>query len=1309
MQYPTWIRARELDEWAKSPAAKTLLPELIERLVKTTVPRDDLAKCEFHSEAETHRPGYDGTTATRNGTLYVPAGVCYWELGCEARPEQKAQRDYETRVREHEARIAAGETDDISQATFIAVTARDWHTKKPITRKPGKRKTARKAVSKAAPPGEGLTQWAQARSSEQRFKQVIAYDSSGLEQWIREASGVGLWLANQMGKQIAGVVDVDSHWLDVQGALRKPLPPEVLLVNRASIGTAFGEWLAGPAHELAVRAPSALEVVAVFAAWVQTLKQHERNAISSRAIIVEGRDTWRALATSLNPLILIAAPELESDRELFSGAVRKGHFVLRHADTRSPDRGNVIELDRMRRFDLEQALQKAGLEDAEARHIAQGAGGNFTIMRRVFARSPEVQSPGWAKEKVLATLLLAGAWEDERPHDRGIIERLCSTTYDNARAVVAKWRSEPDPPVRLILKNRGVGKTWEFLSPLDAWESLSWELSPLQMNAFEEAAVEVLSEDNPSLSLPPEERPMAAIKGKVQRFSHELRHGIAEMLAIGATREDESEIARDLGFAARARSVVARILPPGCGWQRWASLGQLLSSLVEAAPDTFLTAIENDLASPDPQVLELMRQEIPPSGLGGAVYHSGLLWALETAAWPQEHLSRVALILAQLTERDPGGKWTNRPRASLTRIFFSWRPQTVASVRDRIETLNLVCREAPEAAGSILLSLIPTAFGAFMDSSKPTYRDWAAGWSGGVINADHFAFMDMVSRASVSMTVGQPDRWLQLLDNLAQFHSASPSGYEHIRDTFADFVSRGVSASLKEQLWQKLTEFVQRQTRCRSAEWALPADEVTRWSEFRDALTPNDPVVTLARVFSYAGDVDLDDSLTVEQQAERSGVERRGAVRAIYPSGGVSDINRLARRVQLPWAVGWALAEEFGEEPANQIVPNLLAGGDDQTIQMARGYAGQRIQSADAEWAKTVPQDDWTAEQTASWALQMNFQPDTWDWVAAKGKEEERLYWTWIGSWGGGQLTITDAARAVTHFQQVGRVSDALQFLVSRKDIKHASNADLLCAALEAVVQTPRSRQIGAMDAHYIREALSFLQEKESQADEARVAKLEFAFLPLLDPHFLLPKTLHRQLATDPQFFVDCLKILFRARSPAGDLQDESSEDSEPSEEKSGRAQRIWQLLHDWETIPGADERGVVSTPALRAWLDQARAKAAEAGRLEVADVHIGEVFAKSPEDTDGGLPIVAVRETLEANKSEEIERGFVIGLHNRRGIVSKDLYEGGKQERELARKFEAYAEICSRWPRTAKVLRSVAKGYLREAKEEDERAEARE
>ncbi len=1309
MQSPTWIRARELDAWAKSPNAKVLLPELIGRLIPATVPQGDISKCDFAAEAETHRPGYDGTTVTKTKTLYIPEGVCYWELGCDQRPEQKAQSDYDKRIEEHERRVKAGETDDISKATFIAVTACDWHDKKPAKRKSlANPKKPKKVTSKRVPVPASMSGWAEARTKDKWFKEVIAYDSNCLEQWIREAPAVGLWLAREMGKAIAGVVDVKTHWLDLQGVLKSALPPEVLLVTRPSITTAFKDWLARPAGELAVRAPSALEVAATFVAWVHTLPEAEANAISSRAIIVEDRDTWRELASSVNSLILVASSRLEADHELFANAVRKGHFVLRHADTRSMNRGEVVELERMRRFDLQQTLEKAGLKDAEARQIAHGAGGNFTILRRIYANSSAVQSPVWTKDTHLATLLLAGAWEDKRAADQEVIQRLTGLTYDKAREVASRWRLETDPPLRLITKDRGDGKSWEFLSPLDAWEGLHWNLAPTHLEAFEEIAVEVLSEDNPALTLSPDDRPMAAIKGKVWRYSHDLRQGIAEILAIGATRQEESDTAKELNFVGRAASIVRRVLPHGCSWQRWASLGSLLSSLVEAAPDEFLSAIEDDLASTDSQVIELVKQEVAPGHFGGAAYHSGLLWALETAAWSLDHLRRATVILSRLSERDPDGRWANRPLNSAVGIFFSWRPQTVASVGERIEVLRMLCRETPDAAWKIILQLIPEPHGSFTDSSKPSYRDWAAGWTGHVTWDDYFATVNAATDMAISIAKSDSERWEELIDQINHIRLASKDTYRNLLAAFTEFISSNPPLAQRERIWAKLQATLQQHSRFKNAEWAMPADELQAWGELRDRLGPDDQVVKLAPLFNNDWWDDPDETLTYEQKQEKRAVERRKAIRELWTIGGMDNVLRLAQRSGQPWAVGWTLAEELQDEPQTLLIPSLLASGDQELDPIGPGCAAQRISSRGSDWAEVQPTLEWTTEQIAIWALYLKFGARTWDWVEKQGDAVKQYYWSRIGSWGGADMNMSDAARAVSNFQAVGRAWDALQFLVARDDIKQASNAGALCDALDVVRKTPPGRRVGTMDAHYLREAFSFLQSKEAQADEARVASLEFSFLPMLDRHLLLPKTLHRQIARDPQMFVDCLKILFRPRMPEGTKEDTGSR-KEPSAEERERAHNVWRLLHDLRTIPGTNEEGMVVNEALKAWVATARELAANEQRLAVGDLQIGQLFARSPRDDDGAVPLVSIRDVIEICKSDEIERGFVLGLHNLRGVHSRGLYEGGQQERELAAMYDAYSKACANWPRTAKALKSVARDYLRQAEEEDDRAQARE
>jgi len=62
---------------------------------------------------------------------------------------------------------------------------------------------------------------------------------------------------------------------------------------------------------------------------------------------------------------------------------------------------------------------------------------------------------------------------------------------------------------------------------------------------------------------------------------------------------------------------------------------------------------------------------------------------------------------------------------------------------------------------------------------------------------------------------------------------------------------------------------------------------------------------------------------------------------------------------------------------------------------------------------------------------------------------------------------------------------------------------------------------------------------------------------------------------------------------------------------------------------------------------------------------------------------------------------------YNMRGTFSKNLYEGGAQERPLASQYHEWANVARiRWPRVARVLDSIAKGWEEDAEREDNRAE---
>ena len=1270
MRTPKWVSALELDRWAATPAAKLLLPELVRRLIRATVPPEDLKKLDFPSGAEVHRPGFDGTTVVTKATLYVPEGVAGWELGCDGNVKGKAESDYNNRIRQHDEKIKAGGDDDISQTTFIAVSALDWHRPE---------------------------DWVADKVKERKFKDVRAYDSNRLEQWIWEAPAVGLWLAQEIFGHRDGVSDVKSQWEGLQATLIRPIPPDVLLANRASMKSTFAEWLREPNGQLVVRAPSIGELVEVFCAWVHSLSPEEAELIASRAIIVENKETWKSLATSINPLILIAAPGLDGDSTLYATTAAK-HHVLRYAPFTAPRGNNVIEMPRMRRFDVQQALKAAGVPDVDAAKLADASGGNFTILRRRLARNPDDARPDWASDLLLAPLLLAGSWQDANPNDQQFVSGISGKAYGEIQSTMTKWRQAPDAPLR------HVDGTWEFLSPMDAWEFVHVSLTSTQLNAFQAGAVEVLGEDDPGLELKPEDRAMAAFKGKKRKFSHSLRQGISEVLALGAAREQESSIGLELHFGDRADAIVRKLLPPNCDWKRWASLGDVLPQLIEAAPSAVIEAYERDLRSEKPSLVQLMQEEIPPSALFGAAYHTGALWALQRAAWSPKFLPQVASLLAKLAELDPGGKWANRPDGSLQSLFFSWRPQTMASLRERIETLKTVVQTAPNVGSKLLLSLLPRLHESIMDNSMPSYRDWAAGWTGTVTVKDYDAFNSELVSLILADVGTNPDRWLALLEDV---HGLAPRFGKQIgliRDRIGELVSAGMQSDLRFRLWEKLRHLVRDHTYFHDAHWALPSDEVSKFAELRDRLAPTDTVLSVKHYFNEALIYEGDPKLTYEENEANQNATRRSAVRQLWTSGGFDSLLRLASEVKDAWPVGLAVGEELKGEVEDQMVPALLTSATDSFRRLATAYARRRIIDEGSAWAEGIPNDKWTYDQKMTFALEMPFERRTWDWVAKLGDSAEREYWKQTGAFAGWRLPEPDALYAVKSLQDAGRAWGAADLIGMLLHNKTQVSNDVLFDALDAILAGKIERKGGTMDVHHVTEIFKVLQGR-SDADVTRLAHLEFGFLSILDRFTLLPKTLQRELSRSPEFFVECLSVLYRRHSEPPS----ETKPPDPDGSKAEKAKRIWQLLHDWRVIPGTDSNGDVVFESLREWVTNARKRAKDADRLEVCDIHIGQVFARSGEDpSDQSIPVVPVREVIELFNSEEMQRGYAVGLHNLRGTFSKGMYEGGDQERKLAENFNAYADRCAKWPHTAAVLRSVADSYLRQAVREDEQASAR-
>ena len=270
-----------------------------------------------------------------------------------------------------------------------------------------------------------------------------------------------------------------------------------------------------------------------------------------------------------------------------------------------------------------------------------------------------------------------------------------------------------------------------------------------------------------------------------------------------------------------------------------------------------------------------------------------------------------------------------------------------------------------------------------------------------------------------------------------------------------------------------------------------------------------------------------------------------------------------------------------------------------------------------------------------------------------------------------------------------GRSSAALQTALNRLDDVPTG---LIFDLLDGLLKELGAKVVPAdtMISFYVERALEALDGRRD-VEPIQIAQREYAYLPLLRFSNRRLKV-YDLMAADPAFYQSILRDVFRGKS-------EASKDPDP--EARGRAELSYTLLTSFDRLPGGDG-GEVDEAVLRWWIDEARRIGAETDRTEITESFVGRILAHAPADQDGGWPHRAVRDEIERLSSQDVERAIQIERFNMRGVHGRAVFEGGDQERDLAAQNYRNADLAAAWPRTAALMRAIARNWDEDAKRAD-------
>ena len=1255
------VNENQLDNWVRGNAAgaQGVIVDLVWRLVCISCPRPTYRRFPLKDSIGQH--GSDGELETAIGfSPFVPEGKSIWEIGTNVDARTKANHDYNDSTRETPVEVRR-------ETSFVFVTPlsgrRDWKD----TWKP-----------------EGIQTWLAEKRAQNEWKEVMVLDGTQLTDWTGLFPAVGHWLGAVVGQLPEDFDTAEYHWQIVSGfGAPPPLIPELFTIGREQACEKLRRLIVDQNDtqlRLDTRFPQ--HPKDFVSAYVASLPEEERVEHQNRVLIFGSADTFKKACSLNESHVLIADFDLESASgpQLIQRALQRRHAIIYSSLPGGPPHGNTCDLFSPHIHEMKKALIQSGYSEERARSLTNRAGRDLNALLRLIQNLSAL--PEWATQSEASDLAIAqliGQWQDGSGGDQEIIGELSGKPYGEWIVKIRKAASAKSAPLEFF------NGRWKFTSRYEPWLYLGKLIGSEVFERFERLSITVLSESDPRLDLPKEQRHAVSIYGRKQRYSSWLREGIAETLAMLGSH-GESLSACPEGRPQQGAFRVVNELLGEADSRRWASLNDVLPLLAEAAPDAFLSAVGGASEKPDEPFSGVFAEE--GDVFFGVSFLTGLLWALESLAWSGDYLIRVCGILANLASVDPGGQWSNRPANSLIKILLPWFPQTVGGEDKRHAALRAIVRDHPDVAWKLLLDLLPKHHSASSGTHRPKWCNFIPeDWKDGATYAERWRDEAFYADLALDLAGNDPTRLEELLPFYFHLHPNFSNFAEALRARLQSDAILGLPEDKRLELWTALTtKTANHRKYADSNAWVVPEQALQELDAVADKLKPEEPEVRHRRLFS-GRDFDLyDEKGNREEKRNRLLRRRTDALREILDRGGFDSLKTFWRSVESPHEVGNAYGADSERADDAEIIPQLLESDIEADYRFAVSYIWRRFNLNQWDWVDSIDRSSWSTATKAKFFAALPFVNMVWSRITAEMAENESEYWT-RAQVHPDRNHLDRIEYAIDQLIKNGRPDASIQcFWLG--ELWGGEYSELALRALEAFSSENH------IDAYAIEEVFNHLQ-KDQTVDEERLAAMEVKFLDLLNKFSSArPRTLYHQLAERPDFFCEAIRMIYRSTK---EVDEEPEKKPEVDETTQGIAERSYRLLMDWDHPPGYLADGTFDGKRLHQWVEDVKKKCLETGHWEIASHQIGEVLFYAPRDKNG-LWLEPVCELLDSKENLEYRRGLRMRILNSRGAY---WFSGGKEEIELAEKWEGVADHADSkgFSRLAATLRELGKTYREEAK----------
>lgn len=1257
------ITTSKITAWGTGEKGDRQLPELMTRLIRAEL--FAVGGMRGPSERETVQPGPDIKVIAPRRTRHVPQGESVWEVSTRKDVSKKAKEDIESALARFKGDGQAKRTH------FVFVTTQSWG---------------------------GAANWKASEAKKKQWASISVYDVTDLQAWLEEFMTVQLWF-----KDRAGISHDEIEWLEtyVDRWCKASSPKITTSMLGQSVARARRSWQAwrngmykGP---IAVRGGSVGEAALLIQALIEDERTGDKKTGTASVHDIEGTVVHtkgaltRLVEGRTDNLVVIPARGLEDDAVGMADAAR-----IALPTTRRVRGSQAVEVIREPYRNMAKCLQDLGIDPGKAKQLARASGGSPNALRRINYQQQALNRPGLPKhlQRVAAVAGLVGKWDARRQADIEAIRRLAK--LDTADSVDEAWRDLAmlDEPMTWSENSlRGVNNR------LDAWLRATMPYATgriiedyIQLTQLALMNVDQVMEREFELN---DERD--AIRHGEHRISMRMLDGLCKGLILLREYADEFDYQFfGSGCVGLVSQTVYKTLSATTS-NHLQAISNILPSLAEASPESFLNILEEDAEDPCGAQRSLLTGDLDSDTREGMDTkldfnwymidrRTSLMQAYECLGWFQEFAPRAIDVLANLAETPIQDHHGGQPKETLSNMLKAWIKGCCLTTEGHIEALTKLVQNHSNWGVEFVMNMLPTGYDSASPTSLPKWRGELDG-AGSQISKDHR---------------------IRVIRHAAQLVQ------EHTTDSMETVVSSlqaipYLPQKMTKEIWRKITNWVRtEELEDDQLDWLsrrlhqIGDGADSQYKRTTDMTAAKEAARCLRTRMGVVPDIWIFDQNAVimernsedehwEDTEQRLAARRRTAIIELIQRDGLNSIWQLLLHVPEPYMVGTicgqclvtkqirALVDTYVERDfssvsshAERFMLGLMFEEDRGSIEGHIEHLQRRILTPIREYWKADLLAKCRIAESYTLFEQLTSTEKTTFWKTYQPIREvipEDLH-DWL-------------ARGLADVQ---RPRTALWAL--RGDLDHIETATLV----QLTNLLPESTEDGYQ---FWDEELVDETRKRTDLPLAQAIRIEFQYFGLLERKGL--PALAKAIARDPNWLKEALMLCMKRRDhePEVDVYWQARRENTP-EALRQQAYRLFEWLPE---LPGFDDAGNFRLETALGWTKSILDFAEAHNRLEVAQTLIGHAFAAAGMNDDQE-PITELVELLEALHNQRIEEGVAIAAGNQVGATWLPDDEPSRPDRERS---ERYYKLERRYhnhhPRTARVMRLLKEHFSDAAK----------